>query len=84
MLIPPSIILSLVLASLYAAIFVFFWAKRSRRAMLYWVVAWAGFGLGQLVATAMSLRIWSIGQVEVMLGTIACWIAMSIAKWLKL
>ncbi len=45
----PSLIFSVLLASLYGAVFHFIWGKNWRDLGVYWVVAVLGFGLGKYV-----------------------------------
>jgi hypothetical protein len=57
MAISPSLVFSLLLASLYGAVFHFVWGKRWRDLALYWVVAVAGFAIGQVLSGFLGFSI---------------------------
>ena len=80
----PALILSVVLASLYAAVFHLLWAPRQGKLWVYWLAALVGFGLGQLLARFSPVRLILIGNVHVVEATIAAAAALVIAKRVKL
>jgi uncharacterized membrane protein YjjP (DUF1212 family) len=60
----PSLILSLVLATLYAATFHILWGQTWRQLSVSWLAAIAGFALGQLVGAMTGWPGFTIGQVR--------------------
>jgi len=79
----PALALSLVVASLHAMFFHLVWGKRPREIPLYWLVGLIGFGVGQGVASILRLRLLMIGDVHVVEGSLVCWLALFVAKRLK-
>ena len=79
----PALVLSLVLASLYAAVFHLLWAPRQGKLLVYWLAALIGFGLGQILAAFSPLRI-MIGHIYIIEATLVSWAALIVAKQLKL
>ncbi len=79
----PSVAFSLLLASLYGAVFHFIWGKSWRELGLYWAAAVLGFAIGQAAFTLLGLSVYMIGEVRVAEGTIVSWACMFVAKWLK-
>lgn len=80
----PSTVLSLVLASILAALFHLWQGVEARELLLYWPAALLGFLLGQAVANAMGNTFAMIGEVHVLEGVGLALVALLIAKWLKL
>jgi hypothetical protein len=79
----PSLVFSLLLASLYGAVFHFIWGKRWRDLGLYWVVAVIGFAIGHAVFEFLGLSVYKIGQVRVVASSIASWACLFVARWLN-
>lgn len=80
----PATLLSLVLATLAAAAFHLWQGRAPRDLLLYWPVALAGFVLGQLGAESLGFRLAMIGEVHVIEALSLSFVAMLVAKWLKL
>ncbi len=73
---PPSLILSTVLAVLWAALW-FAWRGRTARDWaIATLAALLGFGAGQLAGSLLGLPLPTIGQVRVIEGTLFCWLAL--------
>ena len=81
---PPALILSVVLASLYAAVFHLLWAPRQGRLWVYWLAALVGFGLGQVLSGLSPMPLILIGSVRIVEATLGAAAALIIAKRLKL
>jgi hypothetical protein len=79
----PSLIFSVLLASLYGAVFHFIWGKNWRDLGVYWVVAVVGFGLGQVLFDLLGLSLYVIGQVRVVEATAVSWCCLFVARWLN-
>jgi hypothetical protein len=67
----PSIILGLVLSSLYGLVFYLLMGHGWLRLLVYWVVGVGGFFLGQFVASVVGLSIFNIGDANIIEGTVA-------------
>ena len=80
----PSTVLSVVLATILAALFHLWQGVKARELLLYWPVALLGFLLGQAVANLMGNTFAMIGEVHLMEGAGLALVALFIAKWLKL
>lgn len=79
----PVFLVGSALATLWAAMFHLFWGKRLADLVLFWFIGLIGFAVGQAMAEVLSLSWMLVGQVHVVEGTCACWIAMLVARWLK-
>ncbi len=83
LLLSPSLVFSVLLASLYGAVFHFIWGKRWRDLALYWGAASVGFGMGQAIFSLLGFSVYMIGQVRVVESTAVSWGCLFIARWLK-
>ena len=83
MLLSPSLVFSVLLASLYGAIFHFIWGKRWRDLALYWAAALIGFGIGQAIFGLLNFSVYMIGEVRIVESTIVSWGCLFIARWLN-
>lgn len=82
--IPPSVVLSSVIASAYAALFNL-WRNGSPRDLLFCLVAaWAGFALGQAGGWLIHLDWGMIGSVYLIEGTLLSWLLMFLMNWLRM
>jgi hypothetical protein len=80
----PSLFLAGLLSSAYASLFHIWKGRSLADLLLYLVAAWLGFGLGQLVGEAHGLRLFMIGPVHVVEGTLLAWLLLFAARWLKI
>jgi hypothetical protein len=79
----PALILSLLLASVYAALF-YLWQGRGLRDLLFfWLASLVGFASGQVVGQMLGILPWTIGQVHVIEGTVLALLFLFIARWLR-
>jgi hypothetical protein len=83
LLLSPSIAFSVMLSSLYGAVFHFIWGKRWRDLALYWLVAVVGFGIGHALSSFVGFSIYMIGVVRVVEGTVVSWVCLFVARWLN-
>ena len=79
----PSVAFSLMLASLYGAVFHFVWGKTWRELALYWAASVVGFAIGQALFSVLGFSVYMIGEVRVAESTITAWACLFIARWLK-
>jgi hypothetical protein len=76
-------LVSSALATLWAAMFHLLLGRKVVDLILHWFIGLIGFGVGQAMAEVLGLRWLLVGQVHIIEGTLACWLAMFIARWLK-
>ncbi len=80
----PSTVLSVVLATILAALFHLWRGVKAKELLLYWPVALLGFLVGQALANVMGNRLAMIGEVHLLEGSLLALAAMFVASWLKL
>ena len=83
-LISPSLILAIVIASIYAVLFNLWRDGGPRDLLFYLAAAWVGFGLGQFAGWLLSLDWPMIGALHVLEGTLLCWGLLFLVNWLRL
>ncbi|MBN1583007.1 MAG: hypothetical protein JXA89_20025 [Anaerolineae bacterium] len=82
--IAPPILLSLVIASAYAAIFNL-WRNGSPRDLAFYLIAgWAGFAIGQAGGWLIHLNWGMIGSVYLIEGTVFCWLLLFLMQWVRM
>lgn len=79
----PVFLFGSTVATAWAAIFHLLLGKKWRELVLYWFAALVGFAIGQAVGNALDLDILLLGQVRLLEGSLACWLAMLVAKCFK-
>ena len=80
----PALLLSVLIASIYGALF-HVWRGRSFRELpLYLIASGLGFALGQLVGNLIGLDIFVIGPIHIIEATLGSWAMLFIARWLKI
>lgn len=80
----PVILVGALIATLWGAMFHLLFGKTLRDLVLYWFIGLIGFAVGQAMANTLGLSWLMVGEVHLAEGTLACWIAMFVARWLKL
>ncbi|MDI7276582.1 MAG: hypothetical protein QME94_11445 [Anaerolineae bacterium] len=78
----PAVVLSLVFASLYAGIFHLAFARRAAEIVRYWLAAVIGFFLGAALGLLVPWRLFVVGEVHLLEGTLICTSALFLAHWL--
>jgi len=78
----PALVLSLLLASAYAAVFHLWQGRRLRDLLFFWLAAMIGFASGQLAGQMLALIPWTIGQVRVVEGTLVAFLFLAVARWI--
>jgi hypothetical protein len=82
MMISPSIILALVIATLYSFVFFLVFGHGWLRFLFYWAVGVSGFFLGQGVANLVGLSILSLGDLNLVEGTVVSWVGLfAVRAW---
>ncbi len=79
----PLFILGSAVATVWAALFHLLFGRGWLDLVLYWFVALIGFAVGQAIAETLNLPWVLVGQMHVIEATVACWLAMFVAHWLK-
>jgi hypothetical protein len=82
-LLSPPLILSLIIASAYAAIFNLWRGGKAKDLLLYLLVCWLGFGIGELAGDLLDVDILMIGQIHVLEGTVGSLVLLLLVTWLK-
>ena len=82
-LLSAPLILSLIIASAYAAFFNLWQGGSARDLLIYLGACWLGFAIGELVGDFVGLNILMIGEIHVLEGTAGSLLLLFVAKWLK-
>jgi len=82
-LLSPALLLSLVIALLYAALFHLWRGQTLRDLRVFALAALAGFAVGQGVGRLTGLPWLVVGQVHMLEASLFSWLALFIAKRLK-
>ena len=82
--IPPAFVLSVVIASMYAALYNL-WRNGSPRDLPFCLAAsWAGFALGQAGGWLIGLGWGMIGSIYMIEGTTFAWLLLFLMNWLRM
>lgn len=73
---PPALIMSLILGSLYGLLFYALIGKSRRSLWVYWLVGALAFLVGQFVGDYIQVSNITLGDVHVIEGSVACWLAL--------
>ncbi len=79
----PGLVLSLVIASLYAGLFHFAFARQAADIVPYWLASVTGFVLGALLGLLVPGRYLLIGEVHLLEGTAVSAMALFLTHWLR-
>ena len=82
-LLSPPLVLSLIIASAYAAFFNLWQGGSARDLLIYLLACWLGFAIGELVGDFVGLDILMIGQIHILEGTFGSLLLLFLSKWLK-
>ena len=80
----PALLLSLVVATLYAAAFHLLRGRSGKQLLITWVAALVGFGAGQVLATLLSLGDPLIGELHLLTASATSWLFMFLARSVRL
>ena len=80
----PALLLSFVVATLYAAVFHLLRGRSGRQLLITWIAALVGFGAGQALATLLSWPDPVIGEVHLVTASATSWLSMFLARNLRL
>jgi len=79
----PALVLSLLLASVYATAFHLWQGRGLRDLLFFWLASLVGFASGQVVGQMLGILPWTIGQVHFIEGTLLALVFLFIARWLR-
>ena len=82
-LLSPPLVLSLIIASAYAAFFNLWQGGGARDLLIYLLACWLGFAIGELAGDFVGLDILMIGQIHILEGTVGSLLLLFLAKWQK-
>ena len=80
----PGLILSLVLASIYAVVFYLLLGRRPRDMLFFWLAAVVGFASGHVVGQVWDFIPWTLGQVHIIEASVLAIVFLLLARWLGL
>jgi hypothetical protein len=78
----PGLLLSLVLASIYAAAFYLLLGRRPRDMLFFWLAAVVGFASGHVVGEVWGFIPWTLGQVHIIEASVLAILFLILARWL--
>ena len=79
----PGFVLSVALASAYAAVFYLWRGRRLRDLFFFWLASAVGFAAGQVAGEMLDTIPWTIGQVHVIEATLVAITLLVVATWLR-
>ena len=80
----PTIVLGLILSTLYGAIFHLWRGGNAGRLLLYLILAWIGFWLGQFLANLLDFEFDLLGQLHILVATLGSLVILAFGYWLSL
>jgi hypothetical protein len=80
----PTILLGLILSTLYGALFHLWRGGNAGRLLLYLLLSWIGFWLGQLVGVYLNLDFDILGQLHLVVASLSSLLFLGIGYWLSL
>ena len=80
----PAFLLGSSFATLYAGLFHLIVGRSLRQVFLYWVISMIGFMAGQALAELAYSGLPMLGQLHLIPATLTAWVALGIARLLKL
>jgi hypothetical protein len=80
----PALVLSAILAAMYACAFHFWLGKSLQELILYLAASGLGFALGQIVGDRIGAEWLMVGQVHLLEATIGSIVLLLLARWLRI
>jgi uncharacterized membrane protein YeaQ/YmgE (transglycosylase-associated protein family) len=80
----PTLLLGIILSTLYGALFHLWRGGSAGRLLLYLLLAWIGFWLGQLIGNLFNVSFDMLGQLHLLFATLGSLIFLAIGYWLSL
>ncbi len=79
----PTILLALVIAMLYGAVYHFFRGGGGWRLLLFFGLSIAGFALGQLIGAWQGWYFFMLGSLNVGMGSVGSFFVLALGEWLS-
>jgi uncharacterized membrane protein YeaQ/YmgE (transglycosylase-associated protein family) len=80
----PTLILGLILSTLYGALFHLWRGGNAGRLLFYIILAWIGFWVGQFFGNMLNLSFDTLGQLHIVASTLCSLILLFVGYWLSL
>jgi hypothetical protein len=80
----PTLLLGLILSTLYGALFHFWRGGGAGRLLLYLILSWAGFWAGHLTASYFGLTFDKLGELHIGMATAGSVLFLGVGYWLSL
>ncbi len=80
----PSLFLGLILSTLYGSIFHLWRGGNAGRLLLYLLLAWIGFWVGQLVGSYLNTSFDTLGQLHLFFSALGSIVFLAVGYWLSL
>lgn len=80
----PTLLLGLILSTLYGALFHLWRGGNAGRLLLYLVLAWIGFWIGQFIGNYFQMTFDTVGQLHIVIATLGSIVFLAIGYWLSL
>ena len=80
----PTLFLGLILSTLYGALFHLWRGGNAGRLILYILLAWIGFWLGQLIGNLANVSFDTLGQLHLVVASIGSIVFLIVGYWLSL
>jgi hypothetical protein len=80
----PTLLLGLIISTLYGALFHLWRGGNAGRLLLYLLLSWVGFWVGQILGNLINLSFDTIGQLHIGMATLGSLIFLGIGYWLSL
>jgi len=80
----PSIIIGILISSLYGVAFHLWRGGSLGRLILYIILAWIGFWAGHLIGNALDWTFFSLGPLRLGMATLGAGITLGFGHWLSL
>ena len=77
-----SLVLALLLATAYGALFHFLIGGPTRRLLMYILVAWFGFMIGHFVGQVLAVDWLKLGPLYLFSASLGAWLALLVGWWL--
>jgi hypothetical protein len=73
-------IFSLLLATLYGALFHLWQGGDGRRLIVYILSSWLGFAIGQFIADMLHILVLNVGTVHAFSATLGAWVSLGVTR----
>jgi uncharacterized membrane protein YeaQ/YmgE (transglycosylase-associated protein family) len=80
----PTIILGLIISTLLGAIFHLWRGGDAGRLLLYLILSWVGFWLGQFMGNYLKIGFDTLGQLHIVIASLGSIIFLGVGYWLSL